>query len=87
MSPLADIVWSFASVLSRVGLASALLGVVLVVYGFIDYSQKNDQNLDEPMPREAWLGRWAKVGFILFFSGIALSTLVLALRVMYPWGE
>jgi hypothetical protein len=80
-------VWNFASVLSRIGLGAALVGVALVTYGFIDYSKKSDEKSDGPTPRAIGLGKLAKAGFILFVGGVALSCFVFALRIMHPWGE
>jgi hypothetical protein len=86
MNSFTDILWSFSNVLSRVGLASALVGVFMVAYGFIDYLRKHP-NSDEPLPRIAWLGKWGTIGFILLIAGIALSVFVIALRIVFPCGE
>jgi hypothetical protein len=86
MESFTDVLWSFATVLSRVGLASALAGVFMIAYVFIDYLRKNPDS-DGPMPRSAWLGKWGVLGFTLLIAGIALSGFVIALRIVFPWGE
>jgi hypothetical protein len=86
MDSFTDILWSFATVLSRVGLASALAGVFIVAYVFIDHLRKHP-NSDGPMPRTVWLGKWGVLGFTLLIAGIALSGFVIALRIVFPWGE
>jgi hypothetical protein len=87
MSPMADTLWKFAAILSKVGLASALIGLFLVAYPFIVYELKNGAGVNRPVSRAAWFGRGAKVGLILLNSGIVLSGFVIALRIIYPWGE
>jgi hypothetical protein len=87
MNSFTDVLWNFSAVLSRVGLASALGGVFMVAYGFIDYLRKHPNYSDEPLPRIAWLGKWGTLGFILLIAGVALSGFVIALRIVFPWGE
>jgi hypothetical protein len=87
MSPMADALWKFAAILSKVGLASALIGIFLVGYYFIKNEMKGDPKARRLMPTTAWIGKGAKIGLILIVSGIALSCFVIALRIIYPWGE
>jgi hypothetical protein len=86
MDSFTDVLWSFAIVLSRAGLASALVGVFIVAYVFIDYLRKHPDS-DGPMPRTAWLGKWGILGFTFLIAGITLSVFVIGLRILFPWGE
>ncbi|MBA2589137.1 MAG: hypothetical protein H0U98_11020 [Alphaproteobacteria bacterium] len=84
---MADTLWKFAAILSKVGLAAALIGVFVVGYCFIKNQMKEDPNAKVPATDAGWIGTGAKIGLILLFSGIALSLFVIALRIIYPWGE
>jgi hypothetical protein len=83
---MADTLWKFAAALSKVGLAAALIGLIVVAYYFIR-NLENDPPAKEPITDAPWITRGAKIGFILLFSGIALSCFVIILRIVYPWGE
>ena len=84
---MADALWKFAPVLSKIGLACAMIGIFIVAYCFIKNERKGNPNASGLMPTIAWVGRGLKIGLILLVSGIALSCFVIALRIIYPWGE
>lgn len=77
-----DFIWRTASILSVAGLAAALIGLGLIAFGLVDYFKKHRVESDQSRPRAAWGDPWAKLGYVLFVCGLALSALTFGVRLL-----
>ncbi len=84
MDSLIDYVWHNSSPLSLIGLAAALIGLVLIFFGLLDHLKKQSGDSDETMAQALWRNSWGKAGCVLLTFGIAFAVFVLTVRLMIP---
>ena len=84
MKSLISTTWALSGAFQNLALLAMLSGIFLVAWAVVRHLSENEDVIRGAMPRTAWGSKGAKIGFALLFSGLALDTLAIAVRLLLP---
>jgi hypothetical protein len=81
---LLSIVWGVSGALQNFALLAMLVGVFLVGWAVVRHLHENEHAVSSAVPRAVWASPGTKIGTTLFFTGLALDTLSIVVRLLLP---
>jgi hypothetical protein len=84
LKTLISVTWALSGAFQNFALLGMLAGIFLVAWAIVRHLSDVGDGATGALPRAAWGSKGAKIGFALLFSGLALETLSVAVRLLLP---
>ena len=84
MKTFISVTWALSGAFQNFALLGMLAGVFLVAWAIIQHLSDAGDGAGGALPRAAWGSKGARIGFALLFSGLALNTLAIVVRLLLP---